>query len=321
MPTFTAQSESDTNVSHDSDTSLDDQSSDRLDSLGAPCHCPCGLNSFSHIFSPLPDCLAMRHSRVQNVQLTAVTSRQNKKEAKKQMEIYFSFETEKLRNEFENFGYAVYLYARSIRGVENILKQILRLRGKVTDSNDFELLYNEVTSGASPIDYEILSSLFEKLVLGDINNDTELKKEANIKSDKYLDAFRKFAQHRVFSASQGDLIEERPPIQDEEGLQVYKELKLKVEEDSQTFRVERIPQLKCVVKKILNIPECVQLRVVRINKGCVEISFEVIGSFDFDLNLDQRQDLISNNITLLEYAGKVHYCCCELLQDEVHNNY
>ncbi len=180
------------------------------------------------------------------------------------------------------------------------------------------MLYNEVTSGASPIDYEILSSLFEKLLLGDRNNDTELKKEANTKSDKYVDAFRKFAQYRVFS-SQVDLIEERPPIQDEEGLHVYKELKLKVEEDSQTFRVERIPQLKCVVKKILKIPECVQLRVVRINKGCVEISFEVIGSFDFDLNLDQRQDLISNNITLLEYAGKVHYCCCELLQDEVHN--
>ena len=94
---------------------------------------------------------------------------------------------------------------------------------------------------------------------------------------------------------------------------------LKIEEYSKTFRVERILQLKCVVKKILNIPEWVLLRVVSLNKGCVEIRFEVIGSFDFDVSLDQRQDLISNNITLLEYAGKVHYCCCELLEDEVHN--
>ncbi len=320
MPPYTdgmPRSDSDSNVSHDSGTSFDDMSSDRLDSLGVPCWCPCGRKNLSHILSPLPDCLPMRHSRSQNfptIQLTAVTSRRNKKEVIEQMKQCFSFETKKLLDAFVNFGYCVYVYAQSIEpGVENNLKQILKLRGKETDSNEFEVLYNKVIAGANPIDYEILSSLLDKLSRDD-RNVTVKKGEASSSFKKYLDAFRKFAQYRVFS-SQGNILEERLPIQ--EG--VYTELMLKIEEEPEKFLIERIPQVKCVVKNILNIPEWVQLRVLRLKQGCVEIRFEVIGSFDFDLSLDQRQDLISNNITLLEYAGKVHYCCCELLADEVYS--
>ncbi len=311
--------DSDSNMSHDSGASFDDLSSDRLDSLGVPCMCPCGRKNLFHILSPLPNCLAMRHSCSQNfptIKLAAVTSRQNKKEAIEQMKQYFSFETKKLKNEYESFAYAVYLYAKSIHGIEDILKRILKIREKFTDSNEFEYLYDEVTAGANPIDYDIMSSLFDKLLKEDRNNETEHKDKAKSSFEKYHDAYQKCSQYRVFS-SQGDILEERPPIQ--QG--VYKMLMLKVEETSQTFRFERILQLKYVVKRILKIPEWVQLRVVSLNEGCVEISFEVIGSFDFDLNLDQRQDLISNNITLLEYAGKVHYCCCELLQDEVQIRY
>ncbi len=136
-----------------------------------------------------------------------------------------------------------------------------------------------------------------------------------VAEERFDQAFRKFARQRVFSLPVG--LKELPlPIQQ----RVYKELKLKIEKNYTTFTMERLMYRKKVVKKVLHLPEQIILRLTSVNEGCVQITFQVIGTVSnkiFELTPSQKNALIGYNITMIEYNGWVLYCCCDLLKDEV----
>ena len=125
--------------------------------------------------------------------------------------------------------------------------------------------------------------------------------------------FLKFAQHHVFSVC-GQLEEMSSAKGD------HKELIIKIEENLQSFLIERVFHLKIAIKRILNFSDNVFLRVVLVKAGCVELTFQLIGEAPdspLQLSIDQKRALVTCRISLLKYLGEVEYCCCELFEDEV----
>ena len=234
------------------------------------------------------------------------------------MEKQLSAETDVAKTEYQRFGMAVYSFAQSVPNIECILKRMLKFRCQKVDMLHFDGLFDRVTEGTDFINYEILNVITEacnSVCIGSTNTELQMKKDnAEAASEKYQEVFLKFAQHRVFSIC-GQLQEMSSASKGS-----AKELKIKVEEDSRTFSLERIFHFKIAVKRILQFPEHVYLRVVLVKEGCVELTFQLIGTAQdvpLQLSLDQKRELASHRVSLLEYAGKVEYCCCELFEDEV----
>ncbi len=148
----------------------------------------------------------------------------------------------------------------------------------------------------------------------DTGEENELRRSAEAAAEIYKASFKEYAQQRVILA---------PTIlQDAHSGRthsVYKKLKIKVKEEFHSFEINCLHYFKNVVKTILKLPPHISTSV---RKGYVEICFEVIGLLAdeaFHLTIDQKQEMLANNITLLEYDGQVPYCCCELLCDKVFN--
>ncbi len=275
---------------------------------------PCGRTDFSHILNPLPDCLANRHSDSRS--FPELDMKSSNKIAQDQLKMKLERQTRIIKQEFITFGLAVRRYAKSIPGIENILKECLSLGREVVEALDFDNLYPKFREGADLINFDILSRCLTHLKLSDESGEeNELRRVAEeAAAEKYEASFQEFAQQRVVLV---------PTIlQDANGRSnsVYKELKIKVEEDFQSFLVKRSFDFKEVLKRILKLAPDVYLRVTSVREGCVEICFEMIGSHadtHFSLNDVQKQEMLANKITLLEYDGQVSYCCCELVSDEV----
>ncbi len=289
-----------------------------LDSVSIPFKCPCGVTDFSHCLYPSPDCLTSRHFRCEAFpELDCSGEGTHEKKAQSMLKQHLAEETESIEHEYTTLSLAVYHWAKSIQGIEGSLKQILRSRRQSVESESFDSLYNSVTTGVDFINYE---SLVDHVMetCREMKDDSEkahrLQKKAEDAAKKYENAFQEFAQLRIFS---------HPNSVQElccQGMNSRKELKLKIEEDFQRFPFKRIAHFKKVLRKLLNLPHNVLLRVTSVEQGCVEISFEVVGSFpeeSLKLSMEQKSALLAENITLLEYAGRVHYCCCELMEEEV----
>ncbi|XP_064385342.1 uncharacterized protein LOC135334183 isoform X2 [Halichondria panicea] len=276
------------------------------------CKCPCGRTDFSHILNPLPDCLANRHSDSRS--FPELDMKSSNKIAQDQLKMKLKRQTRIIKQEFRTFGLAVRRYAKSIPDVESILKECLSLDGKVVEALDFESLYPKFREGADLINFDILSRCLTDLKsYDDTGEENELRRLAEEAAEKYEASFQEFSQQQVVLV---------PTIlQDANGRSnsMYKELKIKVEEDFRSFLVERLLDFKEVLKRILKLAPDVYLRVTSVREGCVEICFEMIGlhaDTHISLNDVQKQELLANKITLLEYDGQVSYCCCELCSDE-----
>ena len=179
-------------------------------------------------------------------------------------------------------------------------------------------MYASVTAGIDFINYESL----EDHVMETCRNASDygekslrLQKKAEDAAKKYEDAFREYSQLRVFllPSSVRDFCSDSQVTS-------RKELTIKIEEEFRRFSLKRITHFKKVVRKLLNLPRDVVLRVTSVEQGCVEMRFEIVGAFPdelLNLNLEQKKALVAENITLMEYAEMMRYCCCELLEDEV----
>ena len=233
------------------------------------------------------------------------------------MQQYLSAETDTLMKKFVSYGMAVYRYAKSIEGLDSHLKQMLRLQGQsYATLRNFDDLYDAVTQGTDFLNFEQL-----KLVLEECNqiieNEPSKKQSDAIAADKmYQEAFRKFAQLRVFSFV-GSLRELHSAVQDIGG---YKKLKIKIEEKFRDFIVDRIYHFKKVIKEVLKLPSNVFLRVTDVKEGCIEITFEIIYKISeklFVVDDSQKRVLAYNGISMMEFAGRVYYCCSNLVGHEV----
>ena len=248
-----------------------------------------------------------------------VTKGRDEEKAKKAMQQHLLAKTESLKESFTDYGMSVYYYARSVNGVDSPLKNILRLRypEKVptTDMTDFEAIYTAVTEDVDFLNFEPLERVVKACDRASGNEHTDGCQTVSDAKKRYEDAFLKFAQLRVFSVVNG-LQELCPPVQ--EG--VYPKLKIKVEEDFEAFTIHCADVFREKVRKVLHIPKEVLLRLTDVRQGCVEITFEIIGRVDestFEIDLLKKKALASINISMLEYAGKVYYCCCEFSTNEV----
>ncbi len=306
---------SDSNISEDS--GMDEIC---LDSLTISFKCPCGITDFSHCLYPSPDCLRNRLSSTDAFpELDCSGTGPNEIKAQSILNYHLIEETETTKHEFITFSMAVYHWAKSIQGIEGSLKQIVRHHPLPVKSESFDDLYDSATTGIDFINYESLEDHVMK-ACREANDHSEnalrLQKEAEDALKKYETVFQEFAHLRIFSHPSS--VQEL--CSDSQRVGSGKKLKLKIEEDFQTFIVKRISHFKKVLQKLLNLPQNVRLRVTSVKQGCVEITFEIIGYFPEDslhLSMEQKKALIVENITLLEYAGKVHYCCCELMDEEV----
>ena len=307
------QVESDSATDSGNDEDLDDMD---MDSFQTHCKCPCGSTSLLHCAKPPPACLARRYSNPRGFPELDVTIGADRKKARHAMRQHLSVETERIRVAFNAYGMAVYRYAKSVTGISSHLKQMLRLDSQAyTDLTTFDEIYNTVTKGTDFLNFEPLKRVLDEC--NHINrNEQEVNRAAAMRAQSlYEGVFKKFAQLRVFSFVDG-LRELRPPIQ--EG--TYDKLKVKIEECFRKFIVDRFYHFKQVIREVLGIPERVFLRVTDVKGGCIEITFEIIGNISdrvFELDIEKKRALASNNISMLEYAGKVHYCCCNLFSDEV----
>ncbi len=299
-------------MSVDSGASLDDSS---ISSLRVDSMCPCGQTDLTHVINPSPICLANRHSNPQMFPELDLLSGKDTKRAQIELTHKLKQQTRKIKDEFMTFGVAVRKLAKSIRGVESIMQDALSNIGEVVETSDFDSLYRKFKEGADFINYDVLLHRLEILMnSSDLTEENELRHSAEAAAKRYEACFKEYAQQRVVLA----------PIilQETHGrtLSEHKELKIKIETDFRSFAFHHLFHYKEAVKAILKLPQHVNLRVTDVREGCVEICFETIGSLAdeaFRLNLDQKQELLDNNVTLLKYDGKIAYCCCELLSDEV----
>ena len=286
--------------------------------IAVNCKCPCGRTDFSHILNPPPDCLANRHSDSRSFPELDMKSSKDKKKAQKQLKMELEEQTRIIKQEFRTFGLAVYNYAKSIPDIESILMEGLSLDRKVVETSDFKSLYPKFREGADFINFDILLHCLTLLKSSDRGEENELRHLVEEAAKRYEASFQEFAQQRVIFA---------PTIlQNANGRpnSVCKELKIKVEEDFQSFPIERLNYFKKVLRRILKLPPGTYLRVTSVREGCVEICFDTIGSHvDAHLSLNdvQKLEMLANNITLLTYDGQVPYCCCELFSDEVFCNF
>ncbi len=293
-----------------------------MNSLSVNCQCPCGVTDFSHYLCPPPDCLANRHSSIDAFsELDLGDDSADKKKAESVLQQHLSEETESIQHKFTTYSMAVYHWTKSIRGIDDSLKQILRTRQQSIRSDNFEDLYASVTAGIDFINYESLGDHVMEACRNTSDNGEKslrLQKKAEDAAKTYENAFRKYSQLRVvlLPSSIQDI------CSDNQEVTLNKELKIKIEEDFRKFPLKRITHFKKVVRKLLNLPDDVLLRVTSVERGCVEMSFEIVGVFPgelLNLNLEQKKALVAENITLMEYAGMMQYCCCELLDNEVGN--
>ncbi len=298
-------------LSLDSGAPLDDSS---ISSLGVICRCPCGSTDFSHVLNSPPDCVANRHSDARSFPELDLKASKDRKKAQKQLKFELVEQTRGIKEGAMTLAMAVYIYAISIPRVDKIMKRAIKMIEPGVETSDIDELYEKFTEGANFIDYDILLHRLDILKTSDTREENELRRRVEAAAENYKVSFKKYAQQRVVLV----------PVfrQDPHGRthSMYKKLTIKVEEEFRSFKINRLSHLKKAVKKILGLPPHVDLRVTSVREGCVEICFEVIGSLAdkaFRLTLDQKQELLSNNITILEYDGQVAYCCCELLSDEV----
>ncbi len=242
-------------------------------------------------------------------------SSKDKKLAQKQLKMELEGQTRIIKQEFRTFGLAVYNYAKSIPDIESILMEGLSLDRKVVETSDFKSLYPKFREGADFINFDILLHCLTNLKSSDTGGEeNELRHLAEEAAEKYEASFQEYAQQRVVLVP---TILQDPNVRPNS---MYKELKIKVEEDFQNFPIRRLTDFKKVLKRILKFPPSANLWVTSIREGCVEICFETIGlhaDTHLSLNDVQKQEMLANNITLLEYDGQVSYCCCELVSDEV----
>ncbi len=294
--------------------SLDSGALSSTSSLSVDCKCPCGCTDFSHVLNSPPDCLANRHSYARSFPELDLKASRDRKKAQNQLKFELVEKTRSIKEEFRTLGMAVYNYAISIPRADKIMKRTISLNEQVVESSNIDELYKKFTEGANFIDYDILLHKLESLKLSDAGEQNELRRSAEEAAERYEASFKEYAQQRVILA---------PTIlQDPRGRthSVNKKLTIKVEEEFQSFEINRLSHLKKAVKFILRLPPHVDLRVTSVREGCVEICFEVIGSLAdkaFHLILDQKQELLFYNIILLKIDEQVLYCCCELLNDKV----
>ena len=283
--------------------------------LNVHCRCPCGRTDFSHcVIRPPPECLNNRHTNTQTFPELDLTIGADTIEARVAIKQYLLAETESLKQAFTDYGLAVHRYAKSIEGIKGSLVEIVELQGQahaISETN-FDDLYRAARKGANFLNCEPLKCILREC------NQISGKVPALSEEEKYEEAFRRFAQYRVFSFMGG--LQECLPIQ--EG--TYKSLKIKVEEDVRTFVVDRIYHFKRVIRETLGIPKQVFLQVTDIQEGCIEITFNVVGNIvahsTLEMDKMKKKALAFNNISMLEYCGDVYYCCCELLAVEVNKH-
>ncbi len=300
-----------------SNSSLSDDSGAHSDDaeLDTYFRCPCGRTDFPHCLYPPPMCLDNRHSNTQGFpELDLSHGADNESRVQQRMDERLVAETTTIRNEYMRFGMAVRNWVQSINQIESILMTLVQLQGQPhANFSSFDELFRAVIVNADYINYEALKIVVEECRRQGSND--ELYAVVQVAEERFDQAFCKFARQRVFSLPGG--LEELPlPIQ--QG--VYKELKLKIEENYTTFTMERLMYFKKVVKKVLHLPEQIILRLTSVNEGCVQITFQVIGTVSnkiFELTPSQKNALIGYNITMIECNGCVLYCCCDLFKDEV----
>ena len=304
-------SDSDSNISVDSGalSNSSDMDSD-LDTINIPCKCPCGRIDFKHCMQPPPDCLDKGFAEMD------LSTGEDSKKAQDYMEHQLSAELKVLKNEFVRFGVAVRAFVQSIPNKEKVLEDILKLYGQKVESSDFYGLFAQIIKDTDFINFEPLKNTLkactsECAAAGLARSD--LQQDAEMASEKYDEAFQKFAQHRVFKMSHH--------LQEISATKTsHKELKIKIEEEFKKFPLHRIFHFKNIVQQILKLADNVPLQVTSVKEGCVEITFQLIGeagNIPFQLSIEQKRELASQRISMLECAGDVEYCCCELFKDEV----
>ena len=281
-----------------------------IDDFNVTCKCPCGSTDFKHCIQPPPDCLNRCFPEVN------FSSGDDSKRAKEYLAKKLSAETDIVKTEYQRFGMAVFNFAKLL---PNILKRMLKFRGQNADVLDFDAVFDRATEGADFVNYEVLNVIVEacsSACIGESKAELQCKAEAAKSAcDRYQDVFLKYAQHRVFSVC-GQLQEMSSASSKEN----HKELMIKIEEELKSFLIERVFNFKIAIKRILKFPDYVFLRVVLVNAGCVELTFQLYGEAldsPLELSLDQKRALATCRISLLKYSGKVEYCCCELFEDAV----
>ena len=311
---FTTDCESD--VSEDSGTGLDDS---RLENLRVHCKCPCGSISFGHCTKNAPSkCVEARHSNTHRFpELNLCQGEEDAKIARREMRKYLASQTKNIRKIFATYFTAAYNWAKRIPEVRTSLRQTIRANKLPIESESFEWLFDTVTNEADFINYDVIRDhIMKPCRNASGEEEPQLREEAEAAEAKFMEAFKEFAQHRVFTEA-GDL-DMHLPI--EEG--VYKELMVKIEENIKVYTDESLPCLKKDIKEILNLPKQVILRVKSVHMGCVEVRFDVhdqiVDSISC-LSLDQKRALLEKKITLLKYNYEVKYCCCQLWNDKVCN--
>ena len=223
-------------------------------------------------------------------------------------------EINNIQKAFFKYKMAVYQYAKSVCGIDSYIQKLFRhmqvqeyIEGKVDE------LYKTVTLHVDFLNCELLSLILEEC--NRINGDVETKERTIVDTVKaeYDEAFSKFAQLKAASVVDG-LGELHAPFQDG----VYSSLKIKIEESFGTFTIDLIFHFRKTIRDVFDIPREVLLQVSKLNEeGSIEITFKVIGIIAdkaFEIDPGKRKKLAEENISMVEYAGKM---CYHLTADQV----
>ena len=314
------------NISEDSGV-YDDSD---VDSLDIKCSCPCGSHNFRHCVQPPPECQKLRADNLfPELDLNEGANRRHVKIAQHYMtKRVLAEHVQEIKQKFHEFVIKLSRTLEEVTDIEKSLTNHLELQsGETVESSNYVQLFNQAKQGADFINYEPLEMIVKYCGRGN--------EAAEKLVEDYQEAFRVFAQHRVYSFTEWCY----PHVREEHAV-----LKIKIALNFGEFCFKDIERFRIAVKTSLGLDDRTQLRLVSVTCGCVLITFLIPkriackklssdkqdGSGDDNdseddkedgntggLTLQQKRELASHKISMLQCDGIVHYCCCSLFDDEV----
>ena len=166
------------------------------------------------------------------------------------------------------------------------------LEDKLSDCTSFGLLFQKITEFVSFFDYKYMEILVEHL------GSSEIKK----KFKKYKSRFQEFAKCHICECP-SDLFD-KSENSDSASKKSQKTYVIKINKSMAKLTLEDLEELKCKMNEIL---ERKLLKIVKVENGCVQVTFITFTSNDFVISDEQKRALSSLGVITISCGSETVY--------------
>ena len=163
------------------------------------------------------------------------------------------------------------------------------LKDELCDCTSFGLLFREMTDFVSFFDYKLLKILAKYL------GSSEIKE----KFKKYKFHFQEFAKHHICEYP-SDLFDESENA-DSAAKKPQKTYVIKIDKNVEKITLEELKTYKRKMNEILGHKF---LKLVKVKKGCVQVTFRTFSSSDFAISDEQQRALSSLGVITISCGSE-----------------